>query len=89
MRIAAQAVIMTHIKPPTYLREQGFMASKIAAVHLGDSCFIGVGAIIMPGVTVGRAAVVASGAVVVGDVPEQTIVAGNPAKVVRHLKPPE
>lgn len=85
VRIAAQAVIMTHIKPPHYLRQQKLMAAKTAAVHLCDSCFIGVGAIIMPGVTVGKAAVVASGAVVVGDVPPQTMVAGNPAKVVKHL----
>lgn len=87
VRIAAQAVIMTHIKPPHLLRSKGIMASTVEPVRLEDSCFIGVGAIIMPGVTVGRAAVVASGSVVVGDVPPYSMVAGNPAKVVKHFSP--
>lgn len=53
-------------------------------------CFIGVNSVIMPGVTVGKAAVVASGAVVITSVPPYTMVAGNPAKVVKTFrKPPE
>ncbi len=46
---------------------------------------IGIGAIIMPGVTVGRGAIVAAGAVVTKDVPDWSIVAGMPAKVIRYL----
>jgi acetyltransferase-like isoleucine patch superfamily enzyme len=45
-----------------------------------------VNAVILPGVNVGRAAVVASGAVVSADVPPLTMVAGNPAKVVRRFE---
>jgi chloramphenicol O-acetyltransferase type B len=41
----------------------------------------------MPGVTVGEGAVVASGAVVLKDVPPYTMVAGNPAQVVKTLRP--
>jgi serine acetyltransferase len=87
VRIAAQAIIMTHIKPPHFLRSKGIMANSVEPVQLEDSCFIGVGVIIMPGVTVGRAAVVASGAIVVGDVPSYSLVAGNPAKVVKRFSP--
>jgi acetyltransferase-like isoleucine patch superfamily enzyme len=59
-------------------------------VRLEDHCFIGVNSVIMPGVTVGKAAVVASGAVVITNVPPYTMVAGNPAKVVKTFrKPPE
>jgi len=87
VRIAAQAIIMTHIKPPHFIRSKGIMAYSVEPVQLEDSCFIGVGVIIMPGVTVGRAAVVASGAVVVGDVPSYSLVAGNPAKVVKRFSP--
>lgn len=50
--------------------------------------WIGRNAIILKNVTIGRGAVVASGAVVTGDVPELTIVAGNPARVIRTLDPP-
>lgn len=51
-------------------------------VEIGDYVFIGPRAIIMPGVSIGRGAVVAAGAVVTKDVPEKTIVAGIPAKEI-------
>ena len=43
------------------------------------------GAIICPGVTIGENSVVAAGAVVTKDVPDNTIVGGNPAKIIKHL----
>jgi acetyltransferase-like isoleucine patch superfamily enzyme len=85
VRVTAGAIVMTHIKPPHYLRDRGHVPVVIAKVVLEDHCFIGVNAVVMPGVTVGRAAVVASGAVVVADVPPLTMVAGNPAKVVKRF----
>ncbi len=88
VRITAHAVIMTHIKAPHYLRESGLVPNVLKEVILEDHCFIGVNAVIMPGVRVGKAAVVASGAVVMGDVPPFTLVAGNPAKVVRRFPRP-
>jgi maltose O-acetyltransferase len=51
-------------------------------VEIGDYAFIGPRAIILPGVKVGRGAVVAAGAVVTKDVEEYSIVAGVPAKVI-------
>ncbi len=56
------------------------------SVEIGDYCFIGARAIILPGVKIGRGAVVASGAVVTKDVPEKTIVAGVPAKEIGKRK---
>jgi acetyltransferase-like isoleucine patch superfamily enzyme len=55
-----------------------------ADTRIGNNCFIGVNAIIMPGVTVYDNAIVGSGAVVTKDVPSNCIVAGNPAKVLRE-----
>jgi len=55
-------------------------------VTIGDYVFVGPRAIILPGVTLGRGAVVAAGAVVTKDVPAKTIVAGIPAKVVGERK---
>lgn len=59
-----------------------------ASVEIGDHVFIGPRTIIMPGVKVGKGAVVAAGAVVTKDVPEYAIVGGVPAKVIgeRTLK---
>ena len=50
-----------------------------------DEVFIGMGAIILKGVRVGARSVVGAGSVVAADVPPDTVVAGNPARVVRHL----
>lgn len=55
------------------------------SIYIQDRAWIGYGAIILPGVTVGRHAVVAAGAVVTKDVPDYCVVAGVPAKVIRRL----
>lgn len=56
---------------------------EMATVRVEDDADIGVGAILLPGVTVGRGAQVGAGAVVTRDVPPYAIVAGNPAKLLR------
>mgnify|MGYP000664229205 FL=1 len=54
-------------------------------VHLKHNCWIGAGATILPGVTIGENAVVAAGAVVTKDVEANTVVGGNPAKLIKRL----
>jgi acetyltransferase-like isoleucine patch superfamily enzyme len=54
-----------------------------ANTYIGQNCFIGARAVIMPGVRIGDQCIVGSGAVVTKDVPSQSIVVGNPAAVVR------
>lgn len=55
-------------------------------VYIEDDVFIGSNAKIMKGVRVGTGSIVANGSIVVGDVPPNTIVGGNPAKVIRYLE---
>ena len=55
------------------------------AVTIKRNAWIGAGATILPGVTVGENSVVAAGAVVTSDVPPNTVVAGVPARVVKEL----
>jgi acetyltransferase-like isoleucine patch superfamily enzyme len=57
----------------------------IAPVVIGDDVWIGNGAMILKGVTVGDRAIVAARSVVTRDVPPDSIVAGNPARVVKEL----
>jgi acetyltransferase-like isoleucine patch superfamily enzyme len=55
---------------------------RFAPIVLGDGCDLGVGAIVLPGVTVGRGAQIGAGAVVTHDVPDGAICAGVPARVI-------
>ena len=59
------------------------------AIVIEDDVWIGGGAIVMPGVRVGRGAVVGAGAVVTRDVEPFTVVVGNPAAVIKRLPRPE
>lgn len=59
--------------------------TRIAAVHVGSDVFIGAGAIILPGVTIGDGAVVAAASVVRHDVAAGVMVAGNPARPIGQV----
>jgi acetyltransferase-like isoleucine patch superfamily enzyme len=62
---------------------QGHSADK--SVLIKEGSWIGANAIILPGVTIGRNAVVGAGSIVTKDVPDFTVVAGNPARVIKEL----
>ena len=55
---------------------------------IGDDVWIGAGAIILKGVTIGERSIVGAGAVVTRGVPADSVVAGNPAQIVRRLDAP-
>ncbi|MGQ4512824.1 DapH/DapD/GlmU-related protein [Streptomyces sp. DW26H14] len=57
---------------------------RIAPVVIGAGCWLGTGAVILPGAVLGRNVVVAAGSVVRGDVPDHAVVAGAPARIVRR-----
>lgn len=57
-------------------------------VDIGEDVWIGRNAIILPGVTIGRGALVAAGSIVTKDVEDCTLVAGNPARPIRTLEMP-
>lgn len=75
--------LLTHDGSATMLsRMTGLRLRKFGAIRLGDHVFVGMGASIMPGVSIGDGAIVATGAVVTRDVPAGAIVGGNPARVI-------
>jgi acetyltransferase-like isoleucine patch superfamily enzyme len=63
--------------------------AKEAPIRIGAGSWVGARAMILPGVTVGTRCLIAAGAIVSKDVPDETLVAGNPARVVRQLHYPE
>jgi acetyltransferase-like isoleucine patch superfamily enzyme len=74
----------THPLGPGSSRRLG--SSMIAKpVVVEDGCWIGLGAMILPGVTIGHGSIVAAGAVVMESTPPDSYIEGNPAKVVRQL----
>jgi acetyltransferase-like isoleucine patch superfamily enzyme len=72
--IAFGAVILTH----------DMTRGIYADTRIGERCFVGAHALILPGITIGEGSIVGAGSVVTRDVPSGTIVAGNPARVVRE-----
>ena len=54
-------------------------------VHIGENVWIGSGAIILPGVTIGKNSVIGAGSVVTRDIPEMCLAVGNPCRVVREI----
>jgi maltose O-acetyltransferase len=65
-------------------RNQGIEVAK--PIEIEDNVWIGGGAILLPGVKIGRNAVVGAGAVVSKDVPPNAVVGGNPARVIKVIK---
>jgi maltose O-acetyltransferase len=71
-----------HLKAES--RIQGWEVAKPIVIE--DNVWLGGSAILLPGVTVGRNAVVGAGAVVTRNVPADTVVAGNPARVIKEIE---
>ncbi len=65
------------------LRRVGYQYN--APVHIGKNCWIGAGAIILPGVTIGDDTVIGAGSVVTKDIPSKVIAVGNPCRVLREI----
>ena len=83
----AQGITVTALNhnfsdPTQRIDEQGISTKPVT---ISDDVWIGTNAVILPGVTIGSHAVVAAGAVVTTDVPDNTVVGGVPAKIIRQI----
>ena len=65
------------------LREKAYQFNM--PVHIGRNCWIGAGALIMPGVTIGDNSVIGAGSVVTKDIPANVVAYGNPCRVAREI----
>jgi acetyltransferase-like isoleucine patch superfamily enzyme len=78
--------VLAHFNPTDPIKRLIGKDAIIKSTVIRMGAFVGVNAIINPGVTVGMMAVVAAGAVVVKDVPDYAIVGGNPAEVIGDVR---
>ena len=70
-------------RPTEQKRRQALMKEMFAEV--GENCWIGAGALIMPGVTIGDNSVIGAGSVVTKDIPANVVAYGNPCRVAREI----
>jgi maltose O-acetyltransferase len=86
VQIASNVQLLT----PTHPVEPGPRRAKWEAakpIMIGDNVWLGGGAIVLAGVTIGENTVVGAGTVVVRDLPPNVVAVGNPARIVRQLDP--
>lgn len=88
--IGADVQIGPHVQllTPTHPLDPGQRRAKLEAAEpivIGDNVWLGGGAIVLPGVTIGANSVIGAGSVVTKDVPPDVVAMGNPAKVIRSL----
>lgn len=65
------------------LREKAYQYN--ASVRIGKNCWIGAGALLLPGVTIGDGSVIGAGSVVTKDIPAGVVAVGNPCRVLREI----
>lgn len=88
--IGADVQIGPHVQllTPTHPLDPGQRRAKLEAAEpivIGDNVWLGGGAIVLPGVTIGANSVIGAGSVVTKEVPPDVVAVGNPAKVIRSL----
>ena len=76
-----------HPLPASLRVDQKTEDIKKRAIMIGDGCFIGANSIILKGTTLGKNCVVGAGSVVSGSFPDNVIIAGNPAKIIKNNNP--
>ena len=73
------------VNHPMTARERATGAAKGSSVHIGNNVWFGGNCVVLPGVHIGDNVVVGAGSVVVKDIPDNALVVGNPARVVRYI----
>ena len=82
--LAGDVYCLTHSRAPENFR--GKLLSYVAPIHIKAGAWIGIRATILPGVTIGKGTVVSAGSVVFEDVPDNVVVRGVPAEIIKRFE---
>lgn len=77
------SVIITTVGHPIHPDYRSYMYA--APVNIHNNCWIGAGAIVCPGVTIGENSVIGAGSVVIKDIPANVVAVGNPCRILRNI----
>lgn len=86
--IAEETKIFDNNSHGLHYEHRALTRTDVAPITIEDHVWVGMNSIILKGVTIGRGAVIAAGSVVTKDVPPMTVVAGNPATVIKEINSP-
>lgn len=81
--VSMRVMLLTHTHAGKSPLSEDRLRPSYAPILLKQGCYLGAGAIILPGVSIGEEAIVGAGAVVTHDVPPYAVVAGSPARLIK------
>lgn len=76
---------MTYIYDTNFHATEQSIPTKAASIKIGNNVWIGANSMILPGAVIGNHSVIAAGSIVKGEIPEKSLAAGIPARVIRML----
>ena len=86
VHISSGVKIYSHDHDCYSITHSGKSIPIVETTEIGNNCWIGASAIILSGVKIGNYCVIGAGSVVTHDVPDNTLAAGNPAKIIRVIE---
>ncbi len=83
--ITADVTFVTHDGGPLILRKEVPDLELTAPIAIGNDVYIGIRSIILPGTSIGNRSIIGAGSIVKGSFPENSVIAGVPAKVIKSV----
>jgi len=84
--LSGEVYLLAHSNPLKHF--QGKFLAYVAPIHIREGAWLTIRTTVLPGVTIGKNAVITAGSVVIKDVPDDAIVRGNPAEIIKRMNPP-
>ena len=83
--ITKGVILLCHDMGEDYIHKKKHNNQIVGRIKIGDNCFIGMNSIILPNVKIGYNVVIGAGSIVTKNIPDNVVVTGNPAKVIKRL----